>query len=131
MILGIGTDIVEIARIHDSVSRLGERFLARLLTKSEMHRYHDIKHEDAAMAFVAKRFAAKEAVAKALGTGIGRGLSFQHIEVSNDALGKPVVTVAAHGNAMLDQAVNWHLSITDEREYAQAFVILEASESGS
>lgn len=131
MILGIGTDIVEIARIHDSVSRLGERFLRRLLTESEMLRYHEIKHVDSAMAFVAKRFAAKEAVAKALGTGIGRGLSFQHIVVSNDALGKPVVTVEPHGNVILDQTVKWHLSISDEKEYAQAFAILEASELSS
>ncbi|OUR73378.1 holo-ACP synthase [Marinomonas sp. 42_23_T18] len=131
MILGIGTDIVEIARIHDSVSRLGERFLKRLLTDSEMARYHEIKHVNSAMAFVAKRFAAKEAVAKALGTGIGRGLSFQHIEVSNDALGKPVVSVKSHGNLLMKQSVKWHLSISDERDYAQAFVILEANESDS
>lgn len=126
MILGIGTDIVEVARIQESVSRTGERFLKRLLTQSEMDRYLEIKNEDVAMAYVAKRFAAKEAVAKALGTGIGRGLSFQHIVVSNDALGKPIVTVEPHGNAMMEQEVKWHLSISDEKAYAQAFVILEA-----
>ncbi len=131
MILGIGTDIVEISRIHDSVTRLGERFLKRLLTESEMARYHEIKHVDSAMAFVAKRFAAKEAVAKALGTGIGRGLSFQHIVVSNDALGKPIVSVEAHGSHLMERPVTWHLSISDERDYAQAFVILEASELSS
>lgn len=126
MILGIGTDIVEIGRIHDSVSRLGERFLKRLLTESELSRYHEIKHESVAIAYVAKRFAAKEAVAKALGTGIGRGLSFQHIVVSNDALGKPMVSVEPHNNPMLLNPVKWHLSISDEKAYAQAFVILEA-----
>lgn len=128
MILGIGTDIVEIPRIKDSVKRLGDRFLKRLLTQKELDRYYEIKHEDVAMAYVAKRFAAKEAVAKALGTGIGRGLSFQHIEVSNDALGKPLVRVEPHNSPLLVNPVKWHLSISDEQAYAQAFVILEASE---
>lgn len=126
MILGIGTDIVEIARIHDSVTRLGDRFVKRLLTPSELARYHEFKQVDVAISYVAKRFAAKEAVAKALGTGIGRGLSFQHIEVSNDELGKPVVSVEPHGNGLLEPPVKWHLSISDEKAYAQAFVILEA-----
>lgn len=126
MILGIGTDIVEIGRIRDSVARIGERFLKRLLTQSEMDKYHSINNEEVAAAYVAKRFAAKEAVAKALGTGIGRGLSFQHIEVSNDEMGKPIVNVKPHGNQMMDQPVKWHLSISDEKDYAQAFVILEA-----
>ena len=127
MILGIGTDIVEIARIHDSVTRLGDRFVKRLLTPSELARYHEFKQVEVAISYVAKRFAAKEAVAKALGTGIGRGLSFQHIEVSNDELGKPVVSVEPHGNELLEQPVKWHLSISDEKAYAQAFVILEAT----
>lgn len=126
MILGIGTDIVEIARIKNSVTRLGERFLKRLLTQSEMDKYHGIRNEEIAFAYVAKRFAAKEAVAKALGTGIGRGLSFQHIEVSNDEFGKPVVSVEPHNSPLLVQAVKWHISISDEKDYAQAFVILEA-----
>ncbi|MEP3349871.1 MAG: holo-ACP synthase [Marinomonas sp.] len=126
MIIGIGTDLVDIARIAQSVERLGERFIDRILTEEEKLRWSDIQHADQANAFVAKRFAAKEAAVKALGTGIGSGVSFQHFSVSNLPSGQPVLTVDDSILSRFDFPVTWHLSLTDEKAYAQAFVILES-----
>ncbi|MEP0071704.1 MAG: holo-ACP synthase [Marinomonas sp.] len=126
MIIGIGTDLVDIARIAQSVERLGERFIDRILTEDEKRRWSDIQHADQANAFVAKRFAAKEAAVKALGTGIGSGVSFQHFSVSNLPSGQPVLTVDGIILSRFDFPVTWHLSLTDEKAYAQAFVILES-----
>lgn len=77
-------------------------------------------------AFVAKRFAAKEAAVKALGTGIGRGVSFQHFQVENLPSGQPILIVDSDIESRFESPVSWHLSLTDEKAYAQAFVILEA-----
>ena len=128
MIIGIGTDLVEIARIASSIERLGERFVDRILTENEKQQWLSISNKPKADAFVAKRFAAKEAAVKALGTGIGRGVSFQHFEVSNLSSGQPVLTVEESIEQRFEGKVNWHLTLTDEQKYAQAFVILEAKE---
>lgn len=125
MIIGIGTDITEIARIKSSVERLGERFIDRILTSNEKSRYQAFSHPEQACAFVAKRFAAKEAAAKALGTGIARGVGFQHFEIANNEWGKPYLVVSAEVSERLPEGAKWHLSISDERHYAQAFVIIE------
>jgi holo-[acyl-carrier protein] synthase len=79
------------------------------------------------VAWLAKRFAAKEAASKALGTGIGEGVSWKHIEVLNDALGAPTLSLseAALARAHALQATRWHVSLSDERGCALAFVILE------
>ena len=127
MIIGIGTDIVEIDRIKQSIDKLGTRFLQRLLTPNELARYYAIGHPHQACAFVAKRFAAKEAAAKALGTGIADGVSFQHFEVVNQGSGKPELALAESVTQRLPATAKWHLSLTDERHYAQAFVIIEAT----
>ena len=128
MIIGIGTDLVDIARIAQSIDRLGERFIDRILTAEEKQRWSEINNLDKANAYVAKRFAAKEAAVKALGTGIGSGVSFQHFNVSNLPTGQPVLTVDASLLARYDFPLSWHLSLTDEKAYAQAFVILESKE---
>ncbi len=128
MIIGIGTDLVEIARIASSIERLGERFVDRILTENEKQQWLSIANKPKADAFVAKRFAAKEAAVKALGTGIGRGVSFQHFEVSNLSSGQPVLSVEESIEQRFEGKVNWHLTLTDEQKYAQAFVILEAKE---
>ncbi|WP_394183225.1 holo-ACP synthase [Marinomonas posidonica] len=125
MILGVGTDLVEIERIADSVARLGERFVDRILTAQEKQRWQAISHPDQANAYVAKRFAAKEAAVKALGTGIGSGVSFQHFTVINLPSGQPFLEVDDSISVRFEHPVVWHLSLTDERAYAQAFVILE------
>lgn len=126
MILGIGTDLVDIARVAQSVARLGERFIDRILTPEEKQQWQSISNQDIANAFVAKRFAAKEAAVKALGTGIGRGVSFHHFAVRNLPSGQPILWVDDAIVARFDSPVSWHLSLTDEKAYAQAFVILEA-----
>lgn len=127
MIIGVGTDLVEIARIAQSIERLGERFIDRILTVDEKQRWSQISNLDKANAYVAKRFAAKEAAVKALGTGIGSGVSFQHFNVCNLPSGQPVLVVDDSIIARYDFPVSWHLSLTDEKAYAQAFVILSKS----
>ncbi|MDH5547772.1 MAG: holo-ACP synthase [Gammaproteobacteria bacterium] len=126
MIHGIGTDIVEIERIKDGLERHGERFARRILSAGEYATY--LEHSNP-QGFLAKRFAAKEATAKALGTGFRDGLSLQHIEVVNDDLGKPQLVF--HGAAQdlvaklgVGEA---HISLSDERHYAVAYVVLTSA----
>jgi len=126
LIIGIGTDLVDIARIAQSVERLGERFIDRILTGEEKRRWSEISNLEQSNAFVAKRFAAKEAAVKALGTGIGSGVSFQHFTVSNLSTGQPVLIVDDSISARYNFPISWHLSLTDEKAYAQAFVVLES-----
>ncbi|WP_191602522.1 holo-ACP synthase [Marinomonas algicola] len=126
MIIGIGADLVEIERIKESIDKIGGRFLQRILTENELHRYQEIKNKNKACAYVAKRFAAKEAASKAIGTGIGRGVSFQHFEIMNLDNGQPTLKVDEVVSARLPAGATWHLSLTDEQHYAQAFVIVEA-----
>lgn len=125
MIVGIGTDIVRIARISDAVERHGERMVKRILTPVEQLQYH--AHSDPNR-FLAKRWAAKEAAAKALGTGIRGAVNFHCFEVRNDDLGKPELTCtagAAERLTAMNGASCW-LSLSDEEEYAVAFVVLSA-----
>lgn len=131
MIVGLGTDIVEIARIEARVPVAGEkelqtnRLAKRVLTQSELDIF--IKSSNPGR-YLAKRFAAKEAAAKALGTGIGRGVSFQHIEISNDDNGAPKITFTdgAAQRLVLLGGKSGHVSIADEKHYATATVILES-----
>ncbi|SBT16498.1 Holo-[acyl-carrier-protein] synthase [Marinomonas gallaica] len=125
MIIGIGTDIIEISRIAESIERLGDRFVNRILTKPEQTQYLGLSGHRA-VSFVAKRFAAKEAAVKALGTGIGSGVSFQHFTVCNLDSGKPVLKVANSIHELVGQPAVWHLSLSDEKLFALAFVTLEA-----
>ncbi|AJI93966.1 holo-[acyl-carrier-protein] synthase [Yersinia ruckeri] len=123
-ILGLGTDIVEISRIEAVVNRSGELLAKRILSPLEWQQYQ--KHQQP-VRFLAKRFAVKEAAAKAFGTGIRNGLAFNQFEVVNDALGKP--TLCLHGRAAeLAQELgvaSLHVSLADERRYACATVIIE------
>jgi len=124
MIFGIGTDIVEVSRIEDSLARFGNSFAERILNEAEWQSY---MQSNTPARFLAKRFAAKEAFAKALGTGLRGPASFQNIGVTHDDLGKPVLDVAADLQALLDsKGVRYmHLSISDEKALAAAFVVLE------
>jgi len=130
VIFGIGTDIVRISRMADNLARYGERFAARILTESEMAIFADSAQQ---APFLAKRFAAKEAAAKALGTGFRNGLSLHDISVDNDVLGKPVLAFSGQAQQVLHtQGVgNSHLSLSDEREYAIAYVVLECALNSS
>jgi holo-[acyl-carrier protein] synthase len=124
-ILGLGTDIAEITRVEKALDRTGLSFAERILTPTEMERFHLTKQQ---AKYLAKRFAAKEAASKALGTGIAQGISFQDFEITNDQLGKPTLRLSgkakAFSLAMGCQSI--HLSISDERHYAVATVILES-----
>ena len=123
MTLAIGTDIVEIVRIAEVLERQGERFIDRILSPSEKLQYQS--HSDG-VAFVAKRFAAKEAIAKALGTGIGHGVSFQDMVISTDKKGAPIAELS-NGAADIMQArggVKMLISLADERHYAMAYAVL-------
>lgn len=124
MILGIGTDLAVIERVAKAISRHGERFARRILTDAELERYRD--HPQQA-AYLAKRFAAKEATAKALGTGIGP-ISWQDMEVGRTGAGAPLMSLsgAAAERVAGHASVVCHLSITDDAGLAQAFVVLEA-----
>jgi holo-[acyl-carrier protein] synthase len=123
MVVNIGTDIVEIARITDVVERQGDTFAKRILTGDEFQRYQVIQNK---VAYLAKRFAAKEAIAKALGTGIGHGVSFQDINVINNDKGAPEVTLTGGAaRVMAEQGAHKVLlSLADERHYAIAYAIL-------
>lgn len=115
-ILGLGTDICQISRIEKLLGTKGESFVKRLLTENEIAAAVSIS-----TAFVAKRYAAKEAVAKALGTGIGEKLSFQDFEIIRNGNEKPTVNMLKEEYKKL----TFHLSISDEKEYAVATVIVE------
>jgi holo-[acyl-carrier protein] synthase len=132
VIFGIGTDIVCIQRMTDNLDRYGERFAARILTEAEMAVFQTSAQRPQ---FLAKRFAAKEAAAKALGTGFRNGLSLRDIGVQNDVLGKPVLAFSERAQQTLqNQGIGAaHLSLSDESEYAIAYVVFEnvAGDSGN
>jgi holo-[acyl-carrier protein] synthase len=123
MTIAIGTDIVEIKRIADALERQGDKFVQRILTESEIAEFHERGNS---VAFLAKRFAAKEAIAKALGTGIGRGINFQHMIVSNNADGAPQVELQENAADRLKQldGTKVLLSLSDEKNYALAYVAI-------
>jgi len=124
MIYGIGTDIVEVARIESSIAKFGDDFAMRILADSEMSSYLD-SHIKAR--FLGKRFAAKEAFSKALGTGLRDPATFQNIAVSHDELGKPILVLAkVLQDFLIAKSISqMHISISDEKNLAAAFVVLE------
>lgn len=122
MIVGIGCDIIEIERIARAIKR--ESFIQRVFTAKEAA-YCQSRGQQAAASFAA-RFAAKEAVLKALGTGLREG-SLQEIAVANDALGKPLVQLSGHFAALSRQlgVKNIQISLSHSRNFAVAYVIME------
>ena len=129
MIIGLGSDLIDIRRIEKSLEKYGERFTTRLFTDIEQKK-SDSRHERAAS--YAKRFAAKEACAKALGTGLRRGVFWRDMGVVNLRGGKPTMALTGGALARLEEitpagmAAQIDLSITDEYPMAQAFVIISA-----
>jgi holo-[acyl-carrier protein] synthase len=123
MAIAIGTDIVEIARIGESVSRQGIKFAQRILSQAELEVY---QAKGESVSFLAKRFAAKEAIAKALGTGIGHGVSFQDMVISNNQKGAPEVSLYRGAAEILRSlgASKVLLSISDEKDYALAYAMI-------
>lgn len=126
-IAGIGTDIVAIARISQIVQRMPKRFAKRILSEIEWQDYQQLTGDNVRVHFLAKRFAAKEAAAKALGVGMRQGVAFNQFTVLHDALGKPQLQLAANAQQLAEQLAiqHIHLSITDEHHYACAMVIME------
>ena len=127
MILGIGTDLVDIRRIERSLARFGHRFAQRVLVEQEYQRF--CKHVKPAH-YIAKRFAAKEAFSKAMGTGIHFPVNWHNVSVANERSGKPYLQFSEPLAALLARRGirSAHLSLTDEVEMACAFVILEGDE---
>lgn len=125
-IVGIGTDLVSIQRIHDALNRYGERFAARVLTDAEIGEWQ--QHGNPA-GFLAKRWAVKEAAAKALGTGIGAAVGFRDLATMRTAAGAPELTVTGRGaaTARILGVQQWHVSISDDGAYALAFVLAEGT----
>lgn len=123
-IAGLGTDIVEIARLGKK-DEVNERLAKRVLTPAEWQQF--VEHSSP-IRFLAKRFAVKEAAVKALGTGIGNGISWQHIEVRNNELGAPSLVFNGAFQAMCEARgiTRSAVSISDEQHYAVATVILES-----
>ena len=121
--IALGTDILRVDRIDDVVARLGDRFVRRILTEAECLQYGD---SAAPNRLLAKRFAAKEAVAKALGTGIGRGVSWQDIHIEHNEFGAPLVRLTGGAQEVAGNlgASRVLLSLSDEADYVVAFAAL-------
>jgi len=124
VIFGIGTDIVQVQRMSENLEKHGERFAQRILSESELIEFSDSNNQSA---FLAKRFAAKEAAVKALGTGFRNGISMKHISIGHDDLGKPVLLFSDVAKEILEekQVLTSHLSIADEKDFAVAYVVFE------
>ena len=134
MIIGLGSDLCNLERIQGSLDRFGDRFVQRCFTEIEQAK-SDRRRERAAS--YAKRFAAKEAGAKALGTGIARGVSWKEIGVVNLPSGKPTLELKGRAleraEALTPDGMTFriHITITDDHPWAQAFVVLEAVPEGT
>ena len=125
-IYGIGTDIVNIKRVEKSLKKNGDNFKKRIFSKKEII-YCERKKNP--ISFYAKRYAAKEALSKALGTGIRKGINFKDIEILNDNLGKPSISLKGNTANFLKKKIkskkySIHLSLTDDLPWAQATVII-------
>lgn len=129
MIIGIGSDLIDIRRIEQSLERHGERFVRRIFTDAEQARAEGRAHRAASYA---KRFAAKEACAKALGCGIADGVFWRDMGVVNDPAGRPAIELSGGAVKRLARLLPSghraaiHLTMTDDYPLAQAFVIIEA-----
>ncbi|WP_075257914.1 holo-ACP synthase [Herbaspirillum camelliae] len=130
MIYGIGTDILQISRLQAALQRNGDRFAGKILGPQEMEKYlrRKAKVEARGVRFLATRFAAKEAFSKAIGLGMRMPMTWRAMQVLNAPSGKPVVVCSgALQEWMQEQGLTAQVSLTDEVEYAVAFVIVEKS----
>jgi holo-[acyl-carrier protein] synthase len=125
MIAGIGVDIAEVLRFEKMLDRYADRIVRRILCEAEWQQF---ERRNRRASFLASRFAAKEAVSKALGTGIAQGIGFHSIEVINDEQGKPELRFHDGAKALVEQRgiTSALLSLSDEKHYVVAMVVLEA-----
>lgn len=130
MIVGIGTDIVAVARMHQGLTRWGERFAARVLAAAELE---ELRACAQPANFLAKRFAVKEATAKAFGTGFRDGLALRHIAVAHQPSGRPLLCFSGRAAELAERlgVGESFVSVSDEREFAVAFVVLTRADSGA
>jgi len=124
-VVGVGTDIIEINRISQMSPSAKDKLAQRVLTSAEYQHFQNLKHQDP---YLAKRWAGKEAAAKALGTGIAKGVSFQHLEIISLASGQPTLVLTEKALSIAHEcgAQHWHISLSDEKHYATAFVVLSS-----
>jgi len=124
MIIGVGTDILEISRIKESVDKFADSFIKKCFTKTEIEKCPKVKE----IHYYAKRFAGKEAFFKALGTGFTSGVSWQDVEITNDEKGKPVIKISGKSQEILNktcQNAHIHISLSDDTNWVNAIVIIE------
>ena len=129
MILGIGIDLLNIDRVIKLKDKFNDKFPLKILSEEEFKKYKKLAKNQTL--FLAKKFCVKEAFSKALGTGIGRGIDFKDINVSNNILGKPIITLTEKGYNFLEELyktdykfLQVDISITDEVPFVNAFVIV-------
>ena len=129
MIKGIGTDLTDQRRIQRAFHRFGDRFVAKVLCIAEIDVFRSMGSDRKRVAYLAKQFAAKEAVGKALGTGFSRGITMSQIEIKRQSTGAPVVRL--HDRALLrakELGVSvWSISLSDDGDYSLAFVTAEGA----
>jgi holo-[acyl-carrier protein] synthase len=127
MILGIGTDITSVDRIAVVFNRFPKKMAAKILAVSELNKYHQFKTDSQRITYLAKRFAAKEAFAKALGLGIGK-CGLRNIQVLNQESGKPFVATSINLNNHFGlpntERISVEVSLSDEKNYTIAFVVI-------
>jgi len=125
-ILGIGIDIIKVYRIEKAIKKYKQRFLSKIFTKSEIF---SAKNKKNRYLVFAKRFAAKEAFVKAIGTGFTNKIKFNEIEISNDSLGKPLISIKGKTKNIIQNKLKLKrykifLSLSDDKPWAIAFVII-------
>mgnify|MGYP005990126567 CR=1 FL=1 len=122
-VVGIGNDIIDISRIENMADAAKNKLAIRVLTGREYEHYLSIKNADR---YLAKRWAGKEAAAKSLGTGIASGVSFQNFDIVSMPSGQPTLVISGKALEIAKQlgAQSFHISMSDEKQYATAFVVL-------
>ncbi|MBT8091528.1 MAG: holo-ACP synthase [Gammaproteobacteria bacterium] len=126
MIYGVGTDIVELARVQASYDRFGERFVERILMQEELELFRQSKQP---VRFLAMRFAGKEATVKAMGTGFAHGVWLRDVGILNNNWGRPMVTWSDRGQRVCERLGigDGHVSLTDDAGLVVAFAVVEAA----
>ena len=122
MIIGIGTDILRISRIENVFNKYGDRFSTRILCRAELNIF---EHKNKSISFLAKRFSAKEAASKALGTGIG-AISWHDFEIKNDSFGAPILKLTGEAKKKMEEigARQALISLSDESDHVLSFVVI-------
>jgi holo-[acyl-carrier protein] synthase len=132
MIYGIGTDIIDVRRIRDTLQRRGERFAEKVLGENELavYRARSARVAQRGFSYLATRFSAKEAFSKAIGMGMRMPMTWRACEIVNAAGGKPEIRLhGALAEWFTARGLRAHVSVSDESDYAAAFVVVECEES--